>query len=230
MDFIEWFTVNLYTNMFTLFTVLLSGVISLVISAIYYHKENRNNLRMSVIHPIRRLLDQGYSRKNYGVLCEISKEYSTRYLSKNESEKLNALLLAYKEVSTYNDISVASDILFSYFEYTLKNNNIDPRPVPVEHEGEIVYSTYPFELYYLSEDLEKILRKYDPDFEPEECKKWVISLYKDYCKKYYTSKEIVYFGDYTLSQVLRKSEIREKWDRKFDIVKKAKEEFMNLKI
>lgn len=230
MNFIKWFTANWYTNMFTLFTVLLSGIISLVISAAYYHKGNRNNLKMSVIHPIARLLDEEYSRKNYRVLCEISKEYSARYLSKKEREKLNALLLAYKEVSIYNDISVKSDILFSYFEYTLKNNNIDPKPVPIEHEGEIVYSTYPPDLYYLSEDLEKVLRRYDPDFEPEECKAAIISLYESYCKKYYTSQKISYFDDYTLSKVLKKSEIRENWDRKFDVAKKAKEEFMNLKI
>lgn len=230
MNFIEWFTANWYANMFTLFTVLLSGIISLVISAAYYYKGNRNNLKMSVIHPIVRLLDEGYSRKNYGALCEISKEYSVRYLSKKESEKINALLLAYKEVSIYNDVSVNADILFSYFEYKLKKNQIEPKPVPVEHEGEIVYSTYPPDLYYLSEDLEKALRRYDPNFEPEECKTAVISLYEDYCKKYYTSQKIVYFDDYTLSQVLKKSEIRAKWDKKFDVVKEAKEQFLKLKI
>lgn len=230
MNFIEWFTENWYTNMFTLFTVLLSGIISLVISAAYYYRGNRNNLKMSVIHPIVRLLDEGYSRKNYEVLCEISREYSTRYLRKKERDKLNALLLEYKEVSTYSDISVKADILFSYFEYKLKNNNIDPKPVPIEHEGEIVYSTYPPDLYYLSEDLEKALRRYDPDFEQEECKAAVISLYEGYCKKYYTSQKIDFFDDYTLSQVLKKSEIREKWDKKFDVAKKAKEEFLNLKI
>lgn len=230
MSFTEWFLSNWYANCFTIITVVLSGLISLIISAVYYRKGNRNNLKMSVIHPIVRLLDEGYSRKNYGALCEISKEYSARYMSKKERDKLNALLLAYKEVSTYNDISVKSDILFSYFEYTLKSNKIDPKPVPIEHEGEIVYSTYPPDLYYLSEDLEKALRRYDPDFEPEECKATVISLYESYCKKYYTSQKIAYFDDYTFSQVLKKSEIREKWDKKFDVAKKAKEDFMNLKI
>lgn len=230
MNFIEWFTANWYTNMFTLSTVLLSGVISLVISAAYYHKGNRNNLKMSVIDPIARLLDKEYSRKNYGVLCEISKGYSARYLRKKEIDKLNALLLAYKEVSMYNDISVKSEILFSYFKDTLKKNNIDPMPVPVEYEGEIVDSTYPPDLYYLLEDLEKVLRRYDLDFETEECKSAVISLYESYCKKYYTSQKIVYFDDYTLSQVLKKSKICEKWDIKFDIAKKAKEDFLNMKI
>ena len=104
MSFIEWFLSNWYANCFTIITVVLSGLISLIISAVYYRKGNRNNLRMAVIHPIIRLLQDAYSRKNYDKLNEIAKDYSTRYLTKTEEQKLNSLLMAYKEVSTYNDI------------------------------------------------------------------------------------------------------------------------------
>ena len=104
MGFKEWFDTNWYSNCFTMITVVLSGIVSLIISAVYYHKGNRNNLKMSVIYPIVRLLKDGYTRQNYNSLCEISKEYSTRYMSKNEAKKLMLLLVAYKEVSTYSDI------------------------------------------------------------------------------------------------------------------------------
>lgn len=230
MNFIEWFLSNWYANCFTLITVVLSGIISLIISAAYYHKGNRNNLKMVVIHPIIRLLEDGYSRKNYDELCEIAKDYSTRYLKKREAQRLNALLLAYKEVSTYSDIAVQADILFSYFEYKLKKNHIDPKPVPVEHEDEIVCYEYPPDLFYLSQDLENILKKCDPDFEPDECKDMVIMIFEEYCKQNYTSKKIEYFDDYSLEEVLKKSQIRSKWDKKFDVAKKAKEEFIKLKI
>ena len=230
MSFEEWFITNGYSNCFTLITVVLSGIISLVISAIYYHKGNRNNLKMAVIYPVMRVLEDNYSRKNYDKLCEITKDYSIRYLSKEESSRLNALLLAYKDVSTYNDIAVKADSLFSYFEYKLKKNQINPKPIPVEHEGEIVYNDYPPDLFYLSQDLEKALRKYDPNFEADECKKMVISFYEQYCKEYYTSNKIIYFDDYTFEEVLKKSEIRAKWDKKFNDVKQAKEQFLKLKI
>ena len=230
MGFKEWFNTNIFSNCFTLITVILSGIISLIISAIYYHKGNRNNLKMSVIHPIIRLLDDAYSRKNYDRLSEIAKDYSARYLKKVETERLNALLLAYKEVSTYNDVSVNADILFSYFEYKLKKNGVNPKPVPIEHEGEIVYSDYPPDIFYLTQDLEKLLRRYDPNFEPDECENMVVSLYKQYCKDNYTSDNISYFDDYTLEEVLKKSEIRAKWDKKFDEAKTAKEQFLKLKI
>ena len=44
-EFIKWFLENWNANIFTLFTVLLSGIISLIISAAYYRKGNRNNLK-----------------------------------------------------------------------------------------------------------------------------------------------------------------------------------------
>ena len=49
MRFIDWFVSNWYSNFFTLITVVLSGIISLIISALYYQKGNRNNLKMAVI-------------------------------------------------------------------------------------------------------------------------------------------------------------------------------------
>ena len=42
--------------------------------------------------------------------------------------------------------------------------------------------------------------------------------------------ELNNFDDYTLREVLKKSEIRAKWDKKFDVAKEAKEQFLKLKI
>lgn len=230
MDFIKWFLDNWYANFFTIITVIFSGIISLAISAVYYRKGNRNNLKMAVIHPIIRLLEEAYTRQNYNLLCDISKEYSVRYMSKNEAKKLTSLLSAYKEVSSYNDIHVSANILFSYFEYTLKKNDIEVKPVPVEYEGENIYYEYPSGVRYLLNDLERTLKKYEPEIQPCECRDEIIFLYKHYCKDYYTSKSIEYFNDYTLEEVLSQSKIRQEWDKKFDSAENAKTQFLNLKI
>ena len=155
MTFQQWFDNEWYSNCFTIITVIVSGIISLVISAAYYHKGNRNNLKMNIIHPIIRLFDEEYSQKNYENLCEISKDYTSRYMNKNEMSCLNKLLDAYKEVCRYNDASVNADSLFSYFEYKLKKNNINPKPAQVEYEGEYVYDDYPPDIFFLSEGLKK---------------------------------------------------------------------------
>ena len=115
-EFIKWFLNNWNANIFTLFTVLLSGIISLMISAAYYRKGNRNNLKMSVIHPIISILNDSYSRNNYKKMEKISKEYSVRYFKRKELKKLDKLLETYKEISAYNDIQINADSLFSYFE------------------------------------------------------------------------------------------------------------------
>ena len=130
----------------------------------------------------------------------------------------------------YNDIYVSANILFSYFEYTLKKNNIEVKPVPFEHEGEIIYYDYPPELHYLSNDLERLLNKIEPELQPDEFKEAVIELYEHYCKEYYTSEKIEYFEDYTIKEVMSKSKIRQKWNEKFDDAQKAKEQFLSLKI
>ena len=110
-EFIKWFLENWNANIFTLFTVLLSGIISLIISAAYYRKGNRNNLKMSVIHPIISILNDSYSRNNYKKMEKISKEYSVRYFKRKELKKLNTLLETYKEISAYNDIQINADMV-----------------------------------------------------------------------------------------------------------------------
>lgn len=92
MDFFYWFYDNLYSNIFTLFTVVLSGLVSLFISKYYYDKGNRNNLKMNVIHPICSLLRQQYDANNYSTLAKLSKDYSIRYMKPKEINCLNLLI------------------------------------------------------------------------------------------------------------------------------------------
>ena len=195
MSFQQWFNNNWYSNCFTIITVIVSGIISLVISAAYYHKGNRNNLKMNVIHPIIRLFGEEYSQKNYEKLCGIAQDYTVRYMKRNEMSCLNKLLDAYKEVCRYNEISVTADSLFSYFEYKLKKNNINPKPVPVEYQGEYVYDDYPPNIFFLSENLEKILKETCLELESSECEEKISLLYNWYCKEYYAVGPLKYFDE-----------------------------------
>ena len=230
MSFQQWFNNNWYSNCFTIITVIVSGIISLVISAAYYHKGNRNNLKMNVIHPIIRLFDEEYSQKNYEKLCGIAQDYTVRYMKRNEMSCLNKVLDAYKEVCRHNEISVNADSLFSYFEYKLRKNNINPKPVPVEYQGEYVYDDYPPNIFFLSENLEKILKETCLELESSECEEKISLLYNWYCKEYYAAGPLKYFDDYSLDEVLKKSKIRVKWNEKFEQIQDAKKEFLNLRI
>lgn len=151
--FITW----VCENWLTIVSIILSGLISLWVSAAYYHKGNRNNLQMTLILPIVSLLKDNYSRDNYRALNDFSKSYSIRYMKKNERKALTRLVLAYKEISQYDSLDENADILRSYFEYMLQKNGINPMPVPFEYEGEIVYYDYPPDMNYLVHDLRRTL-------------------------------------------------------------------------
>lgn len=90
-EFFDWLIDqnNINANIFTLITVILSGLISWIISVIFYNKGNRENLKLSVIYPIKDILDEKYSWKNYNKLANIRNSYSTRYLKEEEKEVVN---------------------------------------------------------------------------------------------------------------------------------------------
>ncbi len=228
--FVEYLGIWFIDNWVTVVSIILSGVISWIISTIYYHKANRNNLQMTIIFPVIRLLEEEYSIKNYNILCDLSKDYCAKYMNKKEKRLLAQLISSYKEISNYRTIDVNATILFSYFEYVLEKNNIEVKPVPIEYQGEIVYYDYPQDLRYLDVDLKQILKEYDPDFQPEECKEAIISLFSHYCRKYYTDTRLIYFNDYDLDEVLSQSQIRSRWDNKFSEMNKIKNQFVDLKI
>lgn len=230
MGFWKWFSEDLYSNCFTLLTVLLSGVISWMISAVYYHKGNRTNLQMSVILPIKDLLYERYTIDNYKTLCKLRKEYSVKYLKKSERKVLVALCSAYKDISKYDENDVNIEILFSYFETTLKHNNINFEPVPIIINGEVADYEPPEEYFDLYDDLARTLGKFDPYYQPIECQNAVINLFKHYCKMLCPVDNIEFFADNSLVDILLKSEERAKWKEKFKIMNTAKETFMNLKL
>lgn len=84
MGFMKWFMENIYSNCFTIVTVIVSGLISWIISAVYYHIGNRTNLKVSIILPIIELLQSNYTKENYTSLCKLSCEYSVKYLQKRK--------------------------------------------------------------------------------------------------------------------------------------------------
>lgn len=226
-ELIQWLAIN----WLTIVSIILSGIISLVVSAAYYHKGNRNNLQMTMLFPIVRLLNDSYSLANYKNLCDLSQNYCARYLTKKERAVLVSLVSAYSEVSNYKEINVNADSLISYFEYTLKNNGIVVKPVSIIIEDETVGYDYPPDYHYIDIDLQNILKKYIVEIEPAECKEAIVSLFNYYCKeRFYSDKKLEYFKDYTLEEVLKQSKVQKSWNEKFAKIEKVKMDFLALKI
>ena len=165
-------------HIFTLVTVVLSGFISWWISAAYHKKGNRNSLRLNVLFPMRRIIAEPRSWKNYKVLEETSKEHDSKYLTKKERTALTNFLAAYKNVCTYDYAFVCAESLFSYFCYKLDQNGINTKPVPIEIDGEtyplvkveISSSSHPFftgkqKLVDTAGRVDKFMNRYQKHFE-----------------------------------------------------------------
>ena len=92
-DFFNWLVDpnNINANIFGLITVFLSGLLSWLISALDYRKGNRNALRLNVIFPIKRVIVEPRSWKNYKALEDLSKSYDAKYLTRHEQNMLIVL-------------------------------------------------------------------------------------------------------------------------------------------
>lgn len=221
---------NINSNIFTLISVLLSGIVSWVISAAYFYKGNRDNLRISMVYPIQRLLEKRPTWDKYMALTELAKDYSAKYLKNRERIVIDNLLLAYKSVCNYSYESVCAESLFSYFKYKLKKNGIDPSPIPVYIEGELVDVEFPPDMLYMQDELARVVEQYLPEFDTENCEKAIIKLFDIYTKKCYTDTKIIFFDDSSITNVLKKSKNRKGWNEKFNHYKEAKENFLNMKV
>lgn len=141
-----------------------------------------------------------------------------------------ALCTAYKDISTYDADSVNANILLSHFETTLKCNNINFEPVPIMIDDEIVDYEPPEGYFALSDDLARVLRNFDPNYQPNECQEAVTNTFNYYCKELYSVDNIKFFTNTSLEDVLSKSEERRNWREKFKTMKAAKEAFLALKL
>ena len=228
-DFFAW----LFTgeHIFTLVTMLLSGLISWWISAAYFRKGNRNALRLNVLFPIRQIISEPRSWKNYKLIEDASKEHDSKYLSKKERTSLTNFLSAYKSVCSYSYSSVCAESLFSYFCYKLEKNGINTKPIPIVIDDEVVDYDIPSELLYLRDDLSKIIEnrhyEYDEDGNTTDIIK---DLFEHYCREYFSDMKIGYFDDFSLDEVLKKSRVRNEWDEKLAAYKLAEETFLGLKV
>ena len=231
-DYLKWIVNPDYinANIFTFLSVIASGLISWKISAVYFKKGNRDNLKSSVLHPMRRLLEGTCSCEKYKELSALSKEYSSKYLKGEEHIIVDKLLVAYKSVCTYHYDQVCAESLFSYFKHKLKKNGIDPAPVPIYIDDEIVDVEVPGDMLYMRDDLARAIEQYPPEYDTDNCQNAVEMLFNHYAKSCYGAEPLVFFDDFPINEVLKKARNRSEWNNKFDAYKEAKQKFLEMDV
>ena len=172
----------LYQNAMAIF---ISAIASLLISKRYYDKANRENVLMSVIFPIVKLLEQrDYTRKDYEELFKINSSYAVKYLRKKERNKLLELLSAYRDVCRYSKEGADTSCIMAYYNYKLKENGINPKPCTIrDDDGEVIADDFPPDYNYLQDYVYEIVSSYDFIESSDKCTVKIADAFKRYTKK-----------------------------------------------
>lgn len=212
--------------------IFISAIVSFVASKFYFDKANRENVLMSIIFPIVKILDSRYyNRANYEALFKINTSYSSKYLHKCERNKLLALLSTYRMVCRYTQESADTDCIMSYYIYKLEQNNINPKPCTInDEEGNFIDFDFPPNYHLLQDQIYEIVSSYDWVQAPLESCIEISKAFDYYTREYYTSKKIAFFDDYSVEEVIKNSKITKEWEAKFKNADRCKSEFLNLPI
>ena len=219
----------LYNNAAAIF---ISAVASLLISKYYFDKANRDGVLSTIIFPIIRILEKNfYSRNDYEELFRINSSFSVKHLKKDERKKLLALLSSYRAVCKYTKEAADTDCVMSYFAYKLEENGINPKPcAEKDEEGNLLYYDFPPEYNYLESYVYDVISSYQFVQSPDACCKKITQAFKRYTKECYTDQEIPFFDDYSITEVIDRSHVTQKWEDKFALADKCKAEFLGLSI
>ena len=215
---------------FNILSIIISGMISWVVSAVYFYKGNRANLQSSVIFPLLCIISEPVSTKNLTEVKDISRNPLIRYFRKKEKKEFLKLVKEYRLVSPYNESNANATAIVSDFEMRLKRSGISPKCVPFEiGNGDIEYE-YPNEINYLHTDIEMIFEKRCLETETDICTEQILQLLKNFTKEFYTRDISTLFKDYDVKDIIKNAEITDKWNWKFTKYNTAKQEFEDLKI
>ena len=212
--------------------IFLSALTSFIASKHYFDKANRESVLMTIIFPIVKILNSRYyNRSNYEALYKINSSYATKYLKKEERNKLLALLTSYRSVCRYTKELADTDCIMSYYNHKIEENGINPKPCTITNEeGEFIDFDFPPEYNLLQDYVYEIVSSYDFVKYPVDCSKRIGDEFERYTKKYYTSKKIVLFEDYSIDKIIETSMVAQRWEEKFKMADKCKDEFLNLSI
>ena len=217
----------------TAFSIILSGIISWIISAIYFKKNNRENLKNSIVAPLLKFLKQPYNTKTYKQIQKLTQNYSYVYFTKKEKNFLSELTIKYEHFVSFNEITIKTNALCNHFETTLKNIDYNINIEPIFCEGEIIGHDIPSELTYnLYNNVNNLIKYYENDYilNYGELEYKINKLFNNTKNEYFSGNYINFFEQTSLSKII---EGYPKYNDYLTALKElnvSKENFVSLKI
>ena len=219
---------NVYPNLFTFLTVLLSGYISWKISAHFFNRTNRENAKISILLPIKQEICAPLSKNTYVEINRIARGFAAAYLTKEENERLSVLLEKYKNAYYYDYDLRRAQNLAEYFEETLKKHGISTLVNPIYINDEIVDMDVPSEILYLPDNIARVIKNYPPEYELEVCVEKVIAIFNGCCQIIKDCPKIEFFKDKSFSNILKNNNVREEKEKILSELEESKKLFLEL--
>lgn len=220
----------------TIAGIIVSGIVSVIVSQIYFYKANRNGLEMNVILPIIQMLKSEDTDKIFQHIQPYAESYYLRYFRKKERKAWTQLYLKCGELIGSNEVGRIANVLDIYFEGKLEENGIGKCYYPTyDEDGGIVeeYDVYEHHLsnnFLFIHNLENELKKNDVRYQEEESEQVLIGFFNWCCEQVYDGIKMEYFKDKSLSSIIEESAVTKEWNERIHSANKAREEFLDLKI
>ncbi|MFV0515799.1 MAG: hypothetical protein ACK5MV_00165 [Aminipila sp.] len=210
-------------NVITVLSIVISGIISWIISYVFFNKTNRCNLEITIIIPITELINKAPSKENAHSVERKSQEFCNRFLKKKEEKSLKRLVETYKAIQIYDTEELYGLVLYDYFFYRLDQNGITYKGTMYNFE----YDECEEDLFIPPEitQLQKII--YNTGVYSQDRLK---ELFEETSLLFYGETEVAFFEDYSLEEVIEISRKNKERNQQLEEYEKAKQEFLKLGI
>lgn len=162
-----------YSGLVSLVSVILSGLVSLIVTVIYYKKSNVNNVKASIVDKIYEILEQPFSRNNRILLTTLVHQYSISFLNKKQKKCLYDLDKSYSAISIKRLQNIEASAIVKHYHSVLKKRiSIEVQPL-YDDENNWIDDEIPdgadIELYiFLTQLNDKHWLDYENDLDIEE--------------------------------------------------------------
>ena len=220
---------NYESTIWSILSIIISGLLSLWISRYYYRKGNRNAVEQNVFLPVIQILSKPISKQCYKELSSIPKLYDFRFLTQSEVSAFRQLEQAYKKVSHETIEEIEAEALKHYFIQVLREAGIIVEQEPVIIQSEVIAYQIPERINYLKNDIARQLDSipYDWHENAHETQGCIDILLKRYAKDVFGDKKISFFEKCDIENAISQTEAWRKYEEKYQEYLKAKKSFLS---
>lgn len=217
-------------------SVIVSGIISWLISFLYYRKGNKDLLHRGFIYPFIKELNDPKEISSFSI-SKIRKSEYVKILTNKEYKLTDDMLKSIKEIKSYSVYGECCNSLFEYFLWLMEDKDICITHLEFiyDDEGEFVdqNEVLNFEKSYFEEDIISVLHKYPLYMYDEFINEMDDSLNKVLnnflLENKVINEKIEFFENTNISRIFERSITHKEWLEKFQDFQTAKSNLFETK-